>query len=93
MYLNIINLKMEMESIKPALTLDARGDMCPMPVMKTSKAIQQVEVGQILEVLATDPASKPDLEAWSKMTGHKIIAFQEENTSPKVYRFYIQRIK
>ena len=93
MYLNIKNLKMEVESLKPAMTLDARGDMCPMPVMKTSKAIQQIEVGQILEVLATDPASKPDLEAWSKMTGHKILAFKEEDGSPKVYRFYIQRVK
>jgi len=88
-----MKLKMGIDTVKPSLTLDARGDMCPLPVMKTSKAIQQVEVGQILEVLATDPASKPDLEAWSRMTGHKIIAFQEESGSPRIFKFYIQRTK
>lgn len=82
-----------MESVKPSLRLDVRGEMCPVPVLKTSKAIQQVDVGGVLEVLATDPASKPDLEAWSRMTGHKIIHFSVEGTSPAVYRFLIQRTK
>ncbi|MEM1945678.1 MAG: sulfurtransferase TusA family protein [Candidatus Caldarchaeum sp.] len=82
-----------MSSIKPALVLDARGDMCPMPVIKTNKAIQSIAVGEVLEVLATDPASKPDLEAWSRTSGNKIISYSEEGESPKVYRFLIQRMR
>ncbi|MDW8041568.1 MAG: sulfurtransferase TusA family protein [Nitrososphaerota archaeon] len=82
-----------MSAKRPSLTLDVRGEMCPIPVLKTSKAIERVSVGDILEVLATDPASKPDLEAWSRMTGHKIMEFSTEGSSPTVYRFLIQRTK
>jgi len=74
-----------------AKTLDTKGDLCPLPVVKTSKAIKEVEIGQILEVLATDPASKPDFAAWSKMTGHPLLSSSEDPGPPKVYRFMIQR--
>jgi tRNA 2-thiouridine synthesizing protein A len=76
-----------------AKTLDAKGDLCPLPVVKTSKAIKEVAVGQILEVLATDPGSKPDLAAWSKMTGHKLLSSTEEAGPPRVFRFMIQRAR
>jgi tRNA 2-thiouridine synthesizing protein A len=75
----------------PTKTLDTKGELCPLPVIKTSKAIAEIAVGQVLEVLATDPASKPDLQAWSKMTGHKLLSFAEEPGPPKVYRYLIQR--
>ena len=74
-------------------TLDTKGMLCPKPVIETSKAIKQVAVGQVLEVLATDPASKPDLEAWSKMTGHKLLSFAEQTGAPPVFRFTIQRTR
>jgi TusA-related sulfurtransferase len=77
----------------PSKTLDAKGDLCPIPVVKTSKAIKQVDVGQVLEVLATDPGSKPDLAAWSKMTGHKLLDTKEEAGPPKVFRFLIERTR
>jgi tRNA 2-thiouridine synthesizing protein A len=80
-------------ALTAAKTLDAKGDMCPLPVVKTSKAIKEVGVGQILEVLATDPASRPDFAAWSKMTGHKLLSAEEQTGSPKVFRFMIQRTK
>lgn len=78
---------------RPVLVLDLKGEMCPMPVLKTNKAIETIGVGEVLEVIATDPASKPDLEAWARRTGHKIVNFSEEGTSPKVYRFQIRRMK
>ncbi len=78
-------------AMQPAKTLDVKGELCPAPVVKTSKAIAEISVGQVLEVLATDPASKPDLQAWSKMTGHKLLSFAEEPGPPKVYRYLIQR--
>ena len=77
----------------PTKTLDTKGDLCPLPVVKTSKAIKEIAIGQILEVLATDPASKPDFAAWSKMTGHKLLSTDEQAGPPKVFRFMIQRTR
>lgn len=76
---------------KPAMVLDTKGLLCPAPIIKTSQAIKQVQVGQILEVLATDPGSKLDLTAWSKMTGNELLSADEMSESPTVYRFHIRR--
>ncbi len=81
------------EAPAAAKTLDTQGMLCPKPVIETSKAIKQIGVGQVLEVLATDPASRPDLEAWSKMTGHKLLSCAEEDGSTTVFRFLIQRMR
>ena len=81
------------ESAPPSKTLDTKGDLCPVPVVKTSKAIKEIDVGQVLEVLATDPGSKPDLAAWSKMTGHTLLTSDEQEGQPKVFRFLIRRTK
>jgi TusA-related sulfurtransferase len=77
----------------PNKTLDTKGDLCPVPVVKTSKAIKELGVGQVLEVLATDPGAKPDLAAWSRMTGHTLLASDERAGPPKVFRFLIRRTK
>ena len=77
----------------PNKTLDTKGDLCPVPVVKTSKAIKEIGVGQLLEVLATDPGSKPDLAAWSKMTGHTLLATEEQAGPPRVFRFLIRKTK
>lgn len=60
------------------LTLDARGLQCPMPIVKTKKAIDGLKPGQTLLVLATDPGSKADFAAWSRSTGHEVVAQSEE---------------
>ena len=75
------------------MVLDAKGLLCPAPVIKTSQAVKQIQVGQVLEVLATDPGSKPDLVAWGKMTGNEILGVEEIEESPKVYKFHIRRQK
>lgn len=59
---------------------DFRGLQCPMPVFETAKAIKEVEVGSEILVLANDPAAKPDLEAWSKRTGHPIIKMDDKGS-------------
>jgi len=79
--------------IKADKTLDARGLMCPMPVMKTNLAIKEIQIGQILEVLATDPASKFDIPAWCKSTGNELLATEEEKGETTIYKFYIRRVK
>lgn len=57
--------------------LDARGLLCPMPVIKTQNAIQQLAVGDQLKVLATDPGVLHDIPAWCRVNGHKILSSQE----------------
>lgn len=79
--------------LEPAKVIDARGLLCPLPVLKTSEAIKEIEIGQLLEVLATDPGSKPDLSAWARITGNEIVSVEELNENPKVFRFLIRRLK
>lgn len=65
-------------SIKADVQLDAKGLACPMPIVKTKKAMQGLEDGQVLEVIATDKGSKADLAAWSKTVGHQYIGTTED---------------
>ena len=78
---------------KPALILDAKGLLCPNPIIKTSQAIKQIEVGQVLEVQATDPGSMPDITAWARMTNNELIDAVEQEGEPTVYTFHIRRLK
>jgi len=61
-----------------------------MPIIEISKAIKGIEVGQILEMLATDLGSKPDMEAWARQTGHELLDVQEEGG---LFKFYVRRSK
>jgi tRNA 2-thiouridine synthesizing protein A len=75
---------------KKMQTLDCQGLLCPMPIIKLSKAIKTIEVGESIEMLATDPGSMPDMEAFQKQTGHKILNSAQQGA---VYRFVVQRAK
>ena len=63
--------------IKADIQLDAKGLACPMPIVKTKKAMSGLEDGQVLEIQATDKGSKTDLAAWAKTVGHQYIGTQE----------------
>ncbi|WHX98767.1 sulfurtransferase TusA family protein [Neobacillus sp. DY30] len=67
-----------MEQIKANVILDAKGLACPMPIVKTKKAMNGLEAGQVLEVQATDKGSKADLKAWAESTGHQYLGTLEE---------------
>lgn len=73
----------------PDETLDCSGLKCPLPVIKTAEAIKKIEVGQILQVISTDPGSTMDMEAWSRQTGHEIVYSRQRDAS---YIFYIRRM-
>ncbi len=77
-----------MSEYTPARTLDAKGLKCPMPVVKTKKEIAKIAVGEILEVLATDPGSMADITAWAKSTGNELLEAKKEEG---VFKFYIRR--
>lgn len=68
--------------------VDAKGLACPMPIVKTKKAMNELESGQILEIHATDKGSKSDLKAWANSTGHQLLQDKEEDG---VYKFWIQK--
>lgn len=58
-------------------TVDARGLPCPMPIVKVSQAITGMQVGQTVEITATDHSFVPDIEAWCRKTGHDLIGIDE----------------
>ena len=59
--------------------IDTRGTKCPMPVLKTKKALAKMQTGDVLLVLATDPASVADLDQFASQTGHKVLAQDKVN--------------
>jgi len=59
--------------------LDARRMFCPMPVIRTQDRIKQLEPGDTLEVVSTDPGALNDIPAWCRINGHKVIETREEN--------------
>ena len=68
--------------------LDCKGLLCPIPVVKTARAIKEVEVGHLLLMEATDPGAPPDMEAWSRQTGHELV---KQETADGVFRFWFRR--
>ena len=69
--------------------LDTQGLACPLPILKTKKALRDVPPGGTLEVLATDPGAALDFEAFCQATGHTLVSSE---VSDGVYRFVIQRV-
>ncbi len=77
-----------MTEIKADKVIDAKGLNCPMPVLKTKKALQEINSGQILEVQATDPGSAADIPALLKKLGHELLSSEKEDG---VFKFYIRK--
>jgi len=73
-----------------AKTIDVRGKVCPIPVMETAKAINDVPVGGILEILATDPAAEPDIKAWASRMGHEVVGVEKQEG---YIRILVKRLK
>jgi len=77
-----------MSDLKVVQTLDTSGMSCPLPVVKTKKALNGLEIGDILEMIATDPGSIPDMEAWARQTGHELMESHDEGEK---FRFLIKK--
>ena len=67
-----------MAQIQEDHILDARGLLCPMPVVKAAKEIKGLEPGQVLKILATDRGSIADMPAWAEDTGNELLEWHEE---------------
>ncbi|GHH99032.1 sulfurtransferase TusA family protein [Neobacillus kokaensis] len=68
--------------------LDAKGLACPMPIVRTKKAMDELEKGQILEIHTTDKGSKNDLTAWVKSGGHDLMKIEEDEN---LFKFWIKK--
>lgn len=79
--------------IEPDKKLDCSGLLCPIPVVKTRRAIKGMEIGQVLEMLATDPGIVPDMKAWENQTRHEILFSEDlsEQNGSDLYRFLIKK--
>ena len=61
--------------------LDARGLSCPLPILKTKKSLNDLTSGQVLKVVATDPGSVKDMQAFANQTGHSLISSAEADNT------------
>ena len=70
--------------------LDCSGLACPLPIIKTKKAVDGLATGQVLKLIATDPGSVPDVAAWTRRTGHMLLSAGQENGK---HVFYIRKTR
>jgi len=77
-----------MSDIKVDQVLDAKGLSCPLPILKTKKAVETLSKGQVLKVETTDPGSKNDMASWAKRTGNEILKVEEAAGS---FAFFIKK--
>ena len=68
-------------------TLDLTGLLCPLPIVRIAQAIRELQPGELIEALATDPGSVADFEAWCTTTGNELV---ESASKDGVYRFLIK---
>lgn len=68
--------------------VDARGLACPLPILRTKKALATLQSGQVLRILATDPGAVKDFQAFSRQTGNELIEHAEKN---KEFEFFMKR--
>lgn len=69
-------------------TLDAKGLNCPLPILRAKKALKDMTIGQTLEIIATDPGSCADFDAFCRTTGNRLLESKQDG---KFYTFLIKR--
>lgn len=70
------------------VTVDAKGQKCPMPVLLTSRAAKKLEPGQVMLIEATDGGSRSDIPSWAKDTGNELL---DSTSADGVYRYVIRK--
>ena len=78
------------EISKSGKILDARGLFCPSPVMQTNVELSKMQIGEILTVLADDPAAEDDISNWARRLGHEVVKMEKNGNE---IRFEIKKIK
>lgn len=81
---------MALPEVEVTKTLDARGLSCPMPMLRTKKALKDMKSGEVLEVLGTDPGSKNDIPDFCEKHGYEFLGFEDD---PGGFTRYLIRVK
>ena len=68
--------------------LDTRGLNCPLPILRTKKSLTDLQSGQVLKVIATDPGSTKDFQAFARQTGNTLVSSEEID---KVFTFFMRK--
>ena len=68
--------------------LDVQGLKCPLPILRTKKSLSEMETGQVLRVLATDPGAAKDFQAFARQTGNQLLSASETD---QVFEFFFRR--
>lgn len=71
--------------MKADATIDCYGLLCPMPIVETNKKVNEMEVGQVLEILSTDQGIKEDMPAWCAVTGNEFLEVEEDGNELHVF--------
>jgi tRNA 2-thiouridine synthesizing protein A len=72
-----------------SITVDARGQSCPGPLVALARALKQAQQGDLLELLATDPGSKSDVPSWATISGNELV---ESDENDDVYRYVVRKV-
>lgn len=78
----------EESDLKADSVLDVKGLCCPMPVVKAKKAMDGIEIGQVLEIVGTDAGSKGDMPAWANRAGHEFLGVTEDG---EAFHFFVRK--
>ncbi|HIQ30820.1 MAG TPA: sulfurtransferase TusA family protein [Aquifex aeolicus] len=81
---------MKVEDIKPDVVHDVTGTYCPVPINETAKRIREMEIGQVLELIADDPGVVEDIPAWCRSTGQEFLGMYEEDGE---YHLFVRKVK
>ncbi len=75
-------------------TVDSKGESCPMPIVEAREAVEEAEVGDVLEVLSTDRGSQSDFQGWSDGSDdvELLDSGEIEEDGETVYRFYVKKV-
>ena len=80
-----------MDAVKTNLTLNLKGLLCPLPIVKMAQAIKTIEVGETIEATATDPGVLADIPAWARSSGNELVSMTK--LADREYQFVVKRAK
>jgi tRNA 2-thiouridine synthesizing protein A len=72
-------------------TVDARGWLCPKPILESRKVLKKMKINEVLEILTTDPGSKTDIPSFVHVTGQELLVSEEQGTVG--FRFLVRKLK
>lgn len=78
------------QALKIEQTLDLKGLLCPIPVVKLAMAIKKIDVGQVIQGIATDPGVMADIPAWCRSTRNELVSIEQKG---KEYFFVVRRLQ